>query len=181
MFRAPARVTFGRCPKSDQKDSLNLRFKNPRTLFRLQICGLLPRVHRTWLFSLCMTNRPSSCTAAAHVINGRSNSVVRRWHQRQRRRGVKKTCRWHVFSLRSRRLCRRSIHLVLHRTILNSLPQSPAVTAPSQRGPRTGALLAAACKSTSHRGAKSPRATARVAPTKGTRIPTPVTSVTGSE
>ena len=32
MFRAPARVTFGRCPKSDQKDSLNLRFKNPRTL-----------------------------------------------------------------------------------------------------------------------------------------------------
>ena len=31
------------------------------------------------------------------------------------RRGVKKTCRWHVFSLRSRRLCRRSIHLDLHR------------------------------------------------------------------
>ena len=31
-------------------------------------------------------------------------------------RGVKKTCRWHVFSLRSRRLCRRSIYLVLHRT-----------------------------------------------------------------
>ena len=31
-------------------------------------------------------------------------------------RGVKKTCRWHVFSLRSRRLCRRSIQRVLHRT-----------------------------------------------------------------
>ena len=32
LFRAPARVTFGRCPKSDQKDSLNLRFKNPPAL-----------------------------------------------------------------------------------------------------------------------------------------------------
>ena len=32
------------------------------------------------------------------------------------RRGVKKTCRWHVFSLRSRRLCRRSIHLSFRRT-----------------------------------------------------------------
>ena len=31
------------------------------------------------------------------------------------RRGVKKTCRGHVFSLRSRRLCRRSIYLELHR------------------------------------------------------------------
>ena len=31
------------------------------------------------------------------------------------RRGVKKTCQWHVFSLRSRRLCRRSIHLDFHR------------------------------------------------------------------
>ncbi len=31
-FRAPARGTFGRCPKSTQKDNLNLRFKNPRTL-----------------------------------------------------------------------------------------------------------------------------------------------------
>ena len=30
-------------------------------------------------------------------------------------RGVKKTCRWHVFSLRSRRLCRRSIYLGFHR------------------------------------------------------------------
>ena len=32
------------------------------------------------------------------------------------RRGVKKTCRWHVFSLRSRRLCRRSIYLGFLRT-----------------------------------------------------------------
>ena len=56
MFRAPARVTFGRCPKSDQKDSLNLRFKNPRTLFILQICGLLPRVHRTLPLSFRMTH-----------------------------------------------------------------------------------------------------------------------------
>ena len=67
-----------------------------------------------------------------------------RWHHRQNvrrggRRGVKKTCRWHIFSvdlsgyaavasilvctalsfsLRSRRLCRRSIHLVFEGTIL---------------------------------------------------------------
>ena len=34
-------------------------------------------------------------------------------------RGVKKTCRWHVFSLRSRRLCRRSIHLVFEGTIVH--------------------------------------------------------------
>ncbi len=36
-----------------------------------------------------------------------------------RGRGVKKTCRRHVFSLRSRRLCRRSIHLVFDGTILH--------------------------------------------------------------
>ena len=33
MFRAPARVIFGHCLKSGQKDSLNLRFKNPRMLY----------------------------------------------------------------------------------------------------------------------------------------------------
>jgi len=43
-----------------------------------------------------------------------THTVFRRKIQRQRRRGVKKTCRWHVFSLRSRRLCRRSIHLSFH-------------------------------------------------------------------
>ena len=32
VFRAPARGTFGRCPKSTQKDNLNLRFKNPPAL-----------------------------------------------------------------------------------------------------------------------------------------------------
>ena len=31
-------------------------------------------------------------------------------------RCVKKICRWHIFSIRSRRLCRRSSHLVLQRT-----------------------------------------------------------------
>ena len=51
-------------------------------------------------------------------------------------RGVKKTCRWHVFSLRSRRLCRRSIHRVLRRTILNSLPQSRFARQPPPRGSR---------------------------------------------
>ena len=35
VFRAPVRGTFGRCPKSTQKDNLNLRFKNPHTLFRV--------------------------------------------------------------------------------------------------------------------------------------------------
>nr|DAF37433.1 MAG TPA: hypothetical protein [Caudoviricetes sp.] len=40
------------------------------------------------------------------------------------RRGVKKTCRWHVFSLRSRRLCRRSIHLDLQCTYSETTPRS---------------------------------------------------------
>ena len=71
MFRAPARDTFGRGPKSVQKGRLNLRFKNPRTLFRLRICGLLPRVHGTWSLSCCMTYRLSflrrcrSCASTA--------------------------------------------------------------------------------------------------------------------
>ena len=33
-----------------------------------------------------MTHRLSSCAAAARVINGRTKNVVRRRHQRQRRR-----------------------------------------------------------------------------------------------
>ena len=32
ISRFRARGTFGRCPKSTQKDNLNLRFKDPRTL-----------------------------------------------------------------------------------------------------------------------------------------------------
>ncbi len=113
-FALRGRVTFALGGKSNQKRHLNLRFKNPPALFSLQICGLMPRVHRTWLISFRVTNRLSSCAAAAHLRNDRTNSVIRQQHQRQRRRGVKKTCRWHVFSLRSRRLCRRSIHLSFH-------------------------------------------------------------------
>ena len=116
VFRAPGRVTFALGGKSNQKRHLNLRFKNPPALFSLQICGLMPRVHRTWLISFRVTNRLSSCAAAAYLRNDRTNSVIRQQHQRQRRRGVKKTCRWHVFSLRSRRLCRRSIHLIFEGT-----------------------------------------------------------------
>ena len=72
-----ARGTFGRCPKSTQKDSLNLRFKNPRTLFRLRICGLLPRVRGTGWLSQRMTNCLSYCAAAADARDVRSDSVVR--------------------------------------------------------------------------------------------------------
>ena len=56
-----------------------------------------------------------------------------------RRRGVEKTCRWHVFSLRSRRLCRRSIHLVFEGTILTSAgrqsrrPLQPAIDSTVRR------------------------------------------------
>ena len=38
VFRAPARGTFGRCPKSTQKDNLNLRFKNPPALYCVSYC-----------------------------------------------------------------------------------------------------------------------------------------------
>ena len=58
-IRAPARDTFGPGPKSVQKGRLNLRFKNPPTLFILQICTLLPRVCGAWFFSLRMTYRLS--------------------------------------------------------------------------------------------------------------------------
>ena len=85
VFRAPARGTFGRCPKSTQKDNLNLRFKNPLTLFLLLDCDLIPHVHRTRRLSLRMTNRLPSSAAAAHVLNGKTQRVVRRRHQRQRR------------------------------------------------------------------------------------------------
>ena len=44
-FRAPARVTFGRCSKSDQKNSLNLRFKNPRML--CSVYNLVPCTARS--------------------------------------------------------------------------------------------------------------------------------------
>ena len=46
------------------------------------------------------------------LLSNRLSSGAR---EKLMRRGVKKTCRGHVFSLRSRRLCRRSIYLELHR------------------------------------------------------------------
>ena len=75
-FRPPGRDTFGRDPKSVQKGRLNLRFKNPPTLFFMQIYCLIPRDYGDCLFSPRMTNRPSSCAAAAHCCNGRSCCVV---------------------------------------------------------------------------------------------------------
>ena len=83
VFRSPERVTFALGGKSNQKRHLNLRFKNPPTLFSLQICGLFPRGRGNCLVSFRVTNRLSSRAAAAHVITGRTNSVVRYWHERQ--------------------------------------------------------------------------------------------------
>ena len=68
MFRAPARGTFALSGKSTQKRCLNLRFKNPPALCSAFCWGLTPRVHRTRLFSLCMTNQLSSCVAAADAV-----------------------------------------------------------------------------------------------------------------
>ena len=85
VFRAPARDTFGRGPKSVQKGRLNLRFKNPPTLYHFLIWCPIPRVRRTRLLSPHVTNRLSFCAAAAHVLNGRHRSVFRRISQRQRR------------------------------------------------------------------------------------------------
>ena len=79
------RGTFAHGGKSTQKRHLNLRFKNPPTLYCVRICCHLPRDCGTWLLSFRMTHRISSCVAAADVINGRTNSVVRHRHQRQRR------------------------------------------------------------------------------------------------
>ena len=69
MFRAPARVTFGRCPKSDQKDSLNLRFKNPRTLYiYLDLMSVTSRSQDMFDFVSCdeltfVLRRCRSCVA----------------------------------------------------------------------------------------------------------------------
>ena len=47
-------------------------------------------------------------------------------------RGVKKTCQWHVFSLRSRRLCRRSVHLCLHSMTRPKVPRARKREIPSR-------------------------------------------------
>ena len=70
--RLRTRDTFGHGPKSVQKGRLNLRFKNPRTLSLLLDCDLMPRVRGTRLISYHMTNRLSSCAAAAGIVNGRN-------------------------------------------------------------------------------------------------------------
>ena len=50
-------------------------------------------------------------------------------------RCVKKICQWHIFSIRSRRLCRRSIHLDFHGTILtDNPPVSLALDSPLYTG-----------------------------------------------
>ena len=77
-FAPPARPTFVRGDKSRQKHHLNLRFKDPRTLFILLDCNLIPRVRGTRLLSLRITYRFSSCAAAAHSCDGRTKRVVRR-------------------------------------------------------------------------------------------------------
>ena len=56
FFRAPARGTFAHGGKSTQKRHLNLRFKNPPTLWRIYDCFPFPRVRGTWPFSCRMTN-----------------------------------------------------------------------------------------------------------------------------
>ena len=86
VFRSPERPAFARGGKSRQKRHLNLRFKNPPALFFLQIFRLIPRDYEVRLLSPRMTNRLSSRAAAAHALNGRTQSAVRRRHQRQRRR-----------------------------------------------------------------------------------------------
>ena len=124
-----ARVTFGHCPKSDQKDSQKPRFLD--FLHAVASANLPPFTTRSQDRVVIVTDdaltfflrRCRSC--ASTVGNGplyggamrasRPTEFYRRLAV-GRGRGVKKTCRWHVFSLRSRRLCRRSIYLIFEGT-----------------------------------------------------------------
>ena len=142
IFRAPARPTFVNSDKSRQKHRKEPPVPSlPSALCSVRTCDCIPHVHVKFPFSLrCrivsapapLPLIPTPNNAFGSTVESMSGSGARR---KSIRRGVKKTCRWHVFSLRSRRLCRRSIHLGLHRTILNSLPQSRLRSpAPSQGG-----------------------------------------------
>ena len=139
MFRAPARGKGFRAsghgsllaavPKVTKKTARNPGFWTSCTLFRLRICHRLPRVRGTQSLSCRMTyrlfvlRRCRSCNATVEdeaLLDGAMRASrpteFYRWSAVGRGRGVKKTCRWHVFSLRSRRLCRRSIHLIFEGT-----------------------------------------------------------------
>ena len=58
----------------------------PCALHCVQDCGYIPRVRGKSPFTRPSSNRLCSGVAAAHVLNGRSKSVVRRRHQRRRSR-----------------------------------------------------------------------------------------------
>ena len=137
MFRAPARGKGFRAsghgsllaavPKVTKKTARNPGFWTSCTLFRLRICHRLPRVRGTQSLSCRMTyrlfvlHRCRSCNATVEdeaLLDGAMRASrpteFYRWSAVGRGRGVKKTCRRH--SLRSRRLCRRSIHLIFEGT-----------------------------------------------------------------
>ena len=139
MFRTPARGKGFRAsghgsllaavPKVTKKTARNPGFWTSCTLFRLRICHRLPRVRGTQSLSCRMTYRLfvlcrcHSCNATVEdealfdgAMRASRPTEFYRWSAVGRGRGVKKTCRWHVFSLRSRRLCRRSIHLIFEGT-----------------------------------------------------------------
>ena len=122
VFRAPARPTFANSGKSRQKHRKEPPAPSlPSALCSVRTCDCIPHVHVKFPFSLrCrivsapapLPLIPTPNNAFGSTVESMSGSGAKR---KSIRRGVKKTCRWHVFSLRSRRLCRRSIHLDLHR------------------------------------------------------------------
>ena len=71
VSRHRVRGTFARSGKSTQKRCLNLRFKNPPTLWWVRICGFPPRVRGTSPLSFPMTHCLCSCAAAADGYDGR--------------------------------------------------------------------------------------------------------------
>ena len=123
IFRAPARPTFVNSDKSRQKHRKEPPVPSlPSALCSVRTCDCIPHVHVKFPFSLrCrivsapapLPLIPTPNNAFGSTVESMSGSGARR---KSIRRGVKKTCRWHVFSLRSRRLCRRSIHLIFEGT-----------------------------------------------------------------
>ena len=86
MFRAPARVTFGRCPKSDQKDSQKPRFLD--FLHAVPSANLWPDTSRSQDISVfaSLSNCLCICAAAANTNNEQRFGVYRCNCERQRRK-----------------------------------------------------------------------------------------------
>ena len=73
LFRAPARVTFGRSPKSDQKVCLKPKVSRFPARYALAVIdGFVPHGHGDQISSCGQKDRLCVCAAAADLSHGRN-------------------------------------------------------------------------------------------------------------